>query len=211
MQLGTKVLATGCTLLGLTIGLVGFSIYNRVRGEIEAVVSPAKTDTVYMPSTIVEAVITDAKNPPKLSIGERISTKEVQPDTVYIAKTDTTYAPEQLPDYGIQRIDKEDKELRVTALARDGSEVQVHVLTLPNESSNYSLTSGEKAVTLRVDRRLDLVSLEAEVSGVIGTGGPTLLVSGPVSLNVTSNLNVSPAVMLDSDGMSVGVSVKLKF
>lgn len=205
-------------LITLVLGWLGFTTFKTIQSlfsvadRVTQTFNPVQPDTVYVTADSVRSVIEEANNPKLPTILQRITEVEVAPEKIYISRADTVYLPGELPAYGMQKVEKDDKQLRVTSLARDGSESQLAIYSIPDASTDYVLTSGTSAATLRVSRTWDLVSLEAEVIGVVGAGGVKAVVTGPVSINATPNLQVSPALLYEGgDGLSVGVAAKLTF
>lgn len=187
--------------------LVG--LFLQVRRDVSSLTDgdPVKPDTVYMEPEAVDAAIREAKRGPTLV--ERITTKEIQADTVYIARTDTVM--EELPPFGIQIVEKSGRTLRVDALSRDGKETQTHKFTLPLPDSDYTLRSGKRPVILRAGRNLSLFDWTGEAALYVGTAGWRGHVLGPIAVRPTTNLRVTPAAVVDRDGVELGAALVYDF
>jgi hypothetical protein len=194
--------------------IVAWIVYATIRVQqgvegFKDAISPAPTDTVYVHTTYVDTVIEKAIEQ-KVTFVDKIVTKEVEPDTVFIA-TGEPRPVEELPDYGIQEVVKDGERLEVTALARDGSRAEKRIYSLPDASTDYRLTSGSSPSMLRTSRTWNVVKLEGELTIMVGSAGVVGVAEGPISVTPLPNLSVQPAIMVDSDGASFGVTGRVTF
>lgn len=203
--------AIGGAILGAVLTILVLSVVNGVKTKFDGVVngsSTVVTDTVYMPGETVTEVVERFSKPREVGIVERVTTVEVKADTVYIATADTA---QPLPDYAMLEVDKEDETLEVTALRLDGTEVQKHVLTLPDDDADFNVQSGAQPVSVRAERGWDLLDLEAQFTLLAGAQGVSGVVSGPVTVNVLDGVGVSPAVGTVGGDTFVGVTIHVDF
>lgn len=185
----------------------GFAFINVVKNMEEAVTDPAPPDTVFVSDTLVQTITRRGNEVEKTRLVDRIVTREIPADTVYVSQTDTVLV--ELPEYAIQEVDKEGRRLQVDVLSRNGKEGQRLVYTLPSDDSDFTLRSGNRPAILRADRRFDLFQFElsGEVTGGINvvTNTPTVIgqVRGPVSIGGKA-IRVLPSVTTINTNVIVG-------
>lgn len=160
-------------------------------------------------------------------LGERLGTREVQPDTVYLSPGPTgpdngtlprqvPSEPLELPEWGIQEVKLEGHGLRVTSLSRRTGTVEQSVHRLSgNYQPGLTIRAGNVPRVVREDRELRFLRLELALATHAGlnpaTGAPNAqaILTGPVSVG-GSHVRISPSVGASIDGgYSVGVGAEI--
>lgn len=164
---------------------------------------------------------------------ERVTTKELKPDSIIVSVPPrregvphlavpgtqprvVPSVPLDLPEWGIEEVEKEDRRLVVTSLNfRDGS-ANRHVYTLGSGDSDFTIRSGNVPSVVRQDREINFLRLGVRLTAAGGvnavSGEPVgqAILNGPISVG-SKSLRISPAVTAGiGDGIGVGVSATLQ-
>lgn len=133
---------------------------------------------------------------------ERIFTTEIQSDTVYISGPDSS-AIASFPSWASVHVTKESEEMRIDLLNYRTGAAQSHVLHLPREESDFSLSTGsERPLNFRAERDLG-IGWEGDISAVVPVYGPNpsprLEVEGPIAIKKGA-MYIAPGASMNLEG-----------
>lgn len=185
------------------------------------------TDTLYLPGeALVDTIYKRITKEP--SLGERITTKVLTPDTVYVSVPPSDSGEGRGPrvdlpgqsedgdlDWGIVWQRKTDRRMDIAAKNFDTGEVQRHIVTLPERDSDYTLRSGIRPAEVRASRRTGFrFGAEARASVRYrgdGSVGGDLELLGPLSYG-TEDTRVTLGGIVNSDGeVGAGIMLRMQF
>lgn len=199
--------------------------------DFSGVVSGTSGPVVVEEPGLTEEVIADAKKADKpRGIVERLGTTELTPDSVYVSGPVPPVGIEdggdtpgdtprrvpsvalELPEWGIQEVEKEGPKLTISALNRRTGGAERKVYTLGARDSDFTIRSGNVSASVREDRELRFINFRLSGTAYAGlnaaTGEPRalILVKGPISVG-TERIRLHPTVVGSvGEGASVGVS-----
>lgn len=178
--------------------------------DIQDTITVVNTDTLYVSDTLIQTVIERGKG--EVSFIERFTEREVLPDTVYIGMpADSGANWDAVPlDFGTTEVLKQGRSLRVSRLSLLERRAEVLHFSLSAEDSDYRLAPSDSTPRLRETRKLTLLAIEGQISGVYGSSGGLVIVQGPVSVG-SRHVRAMPAVVADKNGLSYGGSLNFRF
>lgn len=214
----------------LIAGLL-FLVFRDNGGDFSGVKSGGSSITVVDGSLREEVVDRSQTAEKPKGLGERLGTRTVEPDTVYVShplgeiagngdsipKRSPSILPSEsvlFPEWGLQEVDIDGHRLSVSSLSRRTGEVQRSIHTLSGDyQPGVTIRAGNVPRFVREDRSFDLINFRARGTAYVGvnaaTGSPRVIgiISGPIEIG-TERIRLAPAVMGGVDqGVSVGATL----
>lgn len=213
-------------LMALGAIALAWAIYGAARAvvdEVEEALAPKVETVVVQDSSLLEEVRElRADRERHLSLIARLQTREVAPDTVFVAVDTLTQEDLREIPIAMVEVEKVGKDLTVTQVDHNTGEVKRLDYTLPRNDSDFELTAGGTDARLRVDREWG-VRFGGTVRGNLGLVGSEwdgvqarpatsfeVDVRGPIQVG-TEHITFAPWADAGTDGWRAGVSGEIKF
>lgn len=206
----------------LTIVALGWFLFDGdpdFRGVVDG---SSSTVVVESPGLAGRTIATaDRADKPK-GIGERIGTKELIPDTVYVspgvAPREVPAEPLDLPEWGIAEVDIDGRSLTVSALNHSTGAASKAVFTLGSRHPKLTVRSGNVPHSVREGRNfrgpLRFGIRATGFGGVdLNTGAPAVggILEGPVGVKLGMGKLAPAAVVGFGEGLKLGGTYTIEF